>query len=311
MREYIQDLMEKIEFEREAQKYFLKFYDSLGEDDIQTLKKLKKRLFIGNVWGASAGRMLPALTPALEEFAKKNGMHRYSADMLFLLYCARRLQENYALTGLSEAIFYETMRDLTYKLEECKKMYGVYGTFVYSWFFRHYTMQLFQLGCFQYEKIPFRFEDYRYKDSTMIKRGEQVYNIHIPSGVHLTEQARMDSYKKLYEFVKTPETTYIPITCSSWLLYPSNRQVYPEHSNLMGFLNDFDIISSEESEEVFPDAWRVFYKEFDGDTSQLPRETTLQRRYIDWLDAGNKVGGGTGVFLFDGEKILNKDKREL
>ena len=118
----------------------------------------------------------------------------------------------------------------------------------------------------------------------------------------------MDSYRRLYEFVKTSQTTWIPITCSSWLLYPDNREVYSPSSNLMGFLNDFvNIARSEPSgDNLFPDAWRVFYRHFTGDVSSLPTDTSLQRSCVRRLAQGKGIGGGTGILLFDGEKILNK-----
>ena len=118
----------------------------------------------------------------------------------------------------------------------------------------------------------------------------------------------MDSYRRLYEFVKTSQTTWIPITCSSWLLYPGIGQFCDPASNMVGFLSDFHIIAQQDppDDDPFPDAWRVFYRHFTGDTSGLPQDTSLQRRLTRWLSLGNKVGGGTGILLFDGEKILNK-----
>ena len=72
------------------------------------------------------------------------------------------------------------------------------------------------------------------------------------------------------------------------------------------FMKDFEIIGADEMEEAFPDAWRVFGRYFDGDTEKLPIKNDLQRNYVKWLEAGNKVGEGYGIILFDGEKIVNR-----
>ncbi|MBQ8551783.1 MAG: hypothetical protein IJ428_03105 [Clostridia bacterium] len=117
----------------------------------------------------------------------------------------------------------------------------------------------------------------------------------------------MDSYQRAHAFFK-PEGGILPIICETWLLYGANRNIFANGTNLYDFMDDFDIFRSEDNDTPFPDAWRVFYKAYDGDTSVLPRETSLQREYIKWLDAGNKVGCGIGVILFDGERIINNKR---
>ena len=54
--------------------------------------------------------------------------------------------------------------------------------------------------------------------------------------------------------------------CGSWLLYPPYRDILSPASNVVSFAGDWDILSSQESEE-FHDAWRVF-----GAASKLPPE---------------------------------------
>ena len=68
-------------------------------------------------------------------------------------------------------------------------------------------------------------------------------------------------------------------------------------------MKDYDIVSTSFYENG-SDLWRVFYKERKKDPKELPRDTSLQRGYADWLMKGNKVGMGYGVFFFDGENCL-------
>jgi len=167
-------------------------------------------------------------------------------------------------------------------------------------------MKLFALGRFQYIKGEFIAENpYVFKDIT-INPGDDVYYIHIPSGGSMTEENRYDSYKKAFKFFGKKEGDYLLLVCSSWLLYPQNKLIYPEKSNLMGFFNDFDIIRSREDEKPFPNAWRIFNKSYDGDVSVLPQETTLQKNFAKWLAEGNKTGIGYGVIIYDGKQIINK-----
>ena len=55
--------------------------------------------------------------------------------------------------------------------------------------------------------------------------------------------------------------------------------------------------------DTFEDAWRVFSKNYDGDTSALPKKTALQKNVAKWLEKGIKTGAGYGVTVFDGKKI--------
>ena len=68
-------------------------------------------------------------------------------------------------------------------------------------------------------------------------------------------------------------------------------------------MNDFDIISSA-VDEKFANAWRIFGSHAAKDPTEWPRDTTLRRLYAERVCAGKPVGGGYGVILFDGERIL-------
>ena len=51
----------------------------------------------------------------------------------------------------------------------------------------------------------------------------------------------------------------------------------------------------------------VFYRDFEGDTSVLPQETSLQKSFVKYLEETPKLHGtGSGILLFDGKKILTR-----
>jgi len=139
-----------------------------------------------------------------------------------------------------------------------------------------------------------------------LKKGDTVFAFHIPSSGSMTREMRYDSYKKAFNFFMKHNEKYIPIVCESWLIYPNNSEFFPKDSNLYDFMNDFDILYGYENENAFPDSWRIFNMDFEGDTSVLPKETRLQANIAKYLDSGKKIGNGYGIILFDGEKIINK-----
>jgi hypothetical protein len=120
----------------------------------------------------------------------------------------------------------------------------------------------------------------------------------------MTEKACMDSYQKAHEFYKNRFTeNIVPFVCHSWLLYPPHRDFLPEGLNILGFMDDFDMIRQEDREK-FDDAWRVFGPAAEKDLSEWPKDTRLQKAYAEHLKKGGVTGIGYGIFLFNGEKIL-------
>ena len=132
-------------------------------------------------------------------------------------------------------------------------------------------------------------------------------SVHIPSsGEPFDQAARLASYKKAYQFFKEElQGGPLVCVCGSWLLYPPYRGILSPTSNVVSFAGDWDILSSQESEE-FHDAWRVFGAASKLSPEQWPEDTSMRRAYKKWILEGHKAGSGFGVLLFDGEKILNQ-----
>lgn len=300
---YLNEIMKKIGFEPEAKNYFLDMYKGLDDDDLVFLSKLEEDYFLVNKEESMASEVNEAVYRSLKLFAERKRLDYKGLCMLFLLLCSKRLLGIYKLNKIDESVFYASMTDLKYKLDECKKMYGDFGTFVFKWYHGFYLMKRFALGRFQYETAEFRFDSY---DNGVVKlrKGDPVYSFHIPSSGPVTKEKRIESFKRAYDFFNVKKGEYLILVCCSWLLYPENKLIFPKNSNLLDFFGDFDIIERFESDVRFADAWRVFNKTFDGNISCLPAETTLQKNYIRWLEAGNSVGEGYGVIVFDGEKIV-------
>ncbi len=208
--------------------------------------------------------------------------------------------------GLSEQLYWDTMADMKYKLIECIKCEEVPGTFVAGWYNGFFKLERFCYGRFQFEETDYDFNfDFVTKAGYKLTSGQKLIGFHIPSsGVPLTDEVRLDAYKKAYEAYKHlfPDGIMY-FWCGSWLLYPRHKEFLPEKSNILKFMSDFEIVSWSESED-FHDAWRIFDKYSDLPADQLPTDTSLRKAYAEWLKAGNKGGSACGVIVFDGEKIL-------
>ena len=238
----------------------------------------------------------------LQKTADITGVHRFVVDMVFLLMCAGRLRGLYDDRGLSRELFWDTLRDLRYKLIECHDVYGVWGTFVTGWFKCFFTLGRFALGRLQFERASLRYDDYR----GFAVRGHEVVNFHIPSSGALTPESVLDSLHRAYEFYRDECLTdgIMLFTCYSWLIYPPQYKVYPEGSNLQKFYNMFDIVEAYESDD-FGDFWRVFNMEYSPEAiDRAPTDTRLRRNLISYIKEGSRMGCGFGIIAYDGTKII-------
>lgn len=230
----------------------------------------------------------------------------YMLQLLAWLHLIPYLKERYDELGIDESIFISTMKDISYKVEECKVVNGVCGVFV-DFFFLNFDLKLFELGRLQFHVNKFPAQEYTYGDY-VIKKGDTVYSCHIPSSGKLTPELCMDSLHRAYEFFKSDlKGTVLPILCQSWLLYePYVEQVFPEGSNLKKFARMFDVYTCSGAE--FTECWRIFGKRYEGTTEGLPSDTTLRRNFIEYIQKGGTFGNGHGVLLYDGEKreIMNR-----
>ncbi|MBQ2759930.1 MAG: DUF5596 domain-containing protein [Clostridia bacterium] len=284
---------------------------------VETFSRVLKRLDDEKDFGDKIDELVTAymnpeneeLGPFLDkvtELSKEYNENEYTMHFIFLLLCTPILKENYEKAGIPEYLYWDTMDDLRCKLKECIDCEEVAGTFVAGWFNGFFKLERFAYGRFQYEISDCRTEkDYVLSCGKVVKDGDTYIGFHIPSsGIPLTDDVRLDSYKKAYQAYKHlfPDGIVI-FGCGSWLLYPPHYDFLPENSNILKFMSDFEIVKYKSKDE-FSDGWRVFAKDSDLPIDQLPRNTSLRRAFADWLQAGNKTGDGFGLIAFDGEKIL-------
>lgn len=250
------------------------------------------------------------LAQALEQARALGEGEGYDRQMMLLVACLPELRRRYRAAGLPDELFWAMMMDLKYKLTECRTVKGRWGTFVGSWFDWHYKMKRFALGRLQFEKREWHRDEPYERAGVTVRKGDTVINMHIPSAGPLTEELRMDAYRRAYDFfADCRHEGKLVLTCHSWLLDPVYQTFLPERSNVVGFQKDFDICEVEKV-DIFADAWRIFGAAGDRPVDQtnaaeLPRETSMQRAFADFLAAGGKTGEGFGVIVFDGKKIID------
>ena len=235
----------------------------------------------------------------------KYKLHEYTLDLLFVAESMCFLYDKYEEKGIGKDIFFNTMSDLKYKLDECLSYKKIFGTFVVNWYKEFFTLDRFAFGRLQFDNWSHKENSIKINGYT-INKGDFVLGCHIPSSGPLTPALCESSFKEAYSFVKDRlKDGILPIETTSWMLYPKYSEVLDKNSNVANFQRYFEIVSVIDTEK-FDDAWRFFGREFDGDISKLPSKTTLQRNFIEYIKRGNGFGLGKGFILFDGENILTR-----
>ena len=284
------NLLEKIEFTEEWKELFLK-YQGLFGDEIEPYCR---------AYMSSEITMAEAMEK-IRRFESED-VSPYTVDLMFLLNLTGYLWEKYQESGISEEIFINSMKDITYKTKECIDVKGVWGTFVLSWFNGFFKNGRYGLGRLQYDKIPLVIDSVTVKGHTF-KKGDMVLWCHIPSSGPLTHELCIESYKMAYRIHKDiVKDGVLPIFCGSWFLYPEYIKVFGEESNITRFSKDFDIFHVNR-EETFRDSWRVFGMDCDN-TDALPSKTSMQRKFIEYIKGGGSFGHANGLLLFDGDKVI-------
>lgn len=233
----------------------------------------------------------------MKKLGQKFAIHEYTSAMLLFLCLAEKLRLRYAERGIDEAVFYQSMADLRYKLEECRLVKGVVGTFVAEWFTLFFNLTCFSIGRLEFEisALPMDCK----VDGLFLPAGSKALSVHIPrTGERLTHSLVLDSYRQAAAFFKD-EFQGVPLIfmCSSWLLDPWNMTVLAPDSNLAAFYKDFNIVASGQADD-YNDVWRLFDCAYEGDPDKLPQNTSLRRAYVKRMKKGEPLGWGCGVFLY-------------
>ncbi len=296
MLNYIETFCNEIRFPEEAIQDLLQNYKELSSKEI-CIERFDELVEYFNQYNSKDE--YKAIFSKLDDIAELSGVHNYTVHMLYLIALSIHTRELYEEKNISYDFFLGSMSDLRAKLMECYELYGVWGTSVAWWEIDLFNLNLIALGRLQYELIPFQ-EEYTF-GVHRLHPGDMVVNIHIPSLGPLLYDDCKESFKKAALYFKDCfKEQPVPFVCRSWLLYPEHREFLPPNSNILKFMSFFDIISSAISEKK-ADLWRVFYKDWEKAPMDLPRNTSIQRAYADWLIKGNPIGTGVGVFFYEDE----------
>ena len=282
------DILKNITLPEDTEKVVLDTYNKIR--DFEEYKQIRSML--------KAKERFAEINKVCVSLAQKSGIDEYTVCMAVLICNADIARQRYIDKGVSIDVFYETAKDLRYKSDICKKYMGVQGIFVFEWFEKFYEVKIFKLGRLQFVEIS-------------VSDKKNYIAVHIPKDGRLDYADVLASYKAAYNFFPKTQDNLLLFICNSYFFLPEYKgTVFKEGSNTYRFIEDYTVLECEYTEN-FGDAWRIFDMDYTGDTSVLPRNTSLQRAFVEYIEKVGKFGEGKGAFLFDGEKIKKLTAEEI
>lgn len=229
------------------------------------------------------------------------GVPKYAKYLLFYLSCTGPLYEKYQENGYSDELYTDTMKDIVCKINETLDVYDEIGISCPNRFSGYFKLTRFGFGRLQFDIMGHPCEAVEVA-GRVINEGDFIIKGHVPSTGPLVYEECMKSYKAAYNFVKDRfEGDILPVEYWSWMLFPNYKDFFGEKSNSARFIADYKVFGHYET-DIFHDAWRIFGK--DAGKENLPTNTTLQRKFAEYIGPGKTYGYGKGIFLFDGENII-------
>ena len=139
----------------------------------------------------------------------------------------------------------------------------------------------------------------------VISPQSRILEVHVPASGKMTHELCLDSYHRAIEFFDEyfPEEKWAAFTIETWLLDSQLPLLLPDDSNIVKFQRDYHIVPDKSGDsQTFE---RVFgYKS--EDISTLPRDNSLRRAILEYIEQGHEMAGMGGFILRDDMSISEK-----
>jgi hypothetical protein len=121
-----------------------------------------------------------------------------------------------------------------------------------------------------------------------LQKDDPILDLHIPRKDPLNAQTCAASYAQALEFFPRLYPDRLPkaLFCHTWMFTPQLQQFLPPESNLVKFQREFYLYPHAGSLGFL---WSFVFGEKYPDRTTAPRDTSLRRAVLDWLEAGGEI----------------------
>ena len=275
----IATLCDKIELQPQIKQSVLSFVEN---QDFQKIDEVQKDYFVYDKMKEALNKTRELLGEDLDGIKILSCMLKASLDAY----------EVYKEKGISEEIFFATMKCFTRFIDETHRMTGELSFDRWWWTTRQVGCHLFRIGELEYEIKPV--DD------------DVVISLHIPSDADFSPSVVDKSLEDAYKFFETyyPNLLGVKYICHSWLLDKQLQSMLKSDSNIVSFQNRFELVDEGEADTEFIE-W--LYNTKSTDYSTLPENSYLQINVKKHLLSGGVIRNAYGIMkeIWKEENIKN------
>lgn len=264
----IKTLCDNIDLHSEIKSSVLKFADNFNFD---TVNNLLKDFLVYEKMNDARIKLQTVLGEDKDNIKILTCMLKASVDAYGI----------YKTKGISDEIYFSTMKCYTRFINETYKITGKLHFDRFWWTTRQAGCHLFRIGELEYEMK--HIED------------RIVIGIHIPSDADFSPFAVDKSLQKAKEFLDKyyPEISNTEYRCHSWLLDSQLKGMLSKNSNIIDFQNRFEIFDEGEVDAEF-EFIEWLYNTKTTDYTTLPENTSLQKNMKKHILSGGIIRNAYG-----------------
>ncbi len=231
----------------------------------------------------------------LKAFSNAENIPVQQLNLYIYLLLAEKTYEEYKARGISDEIYFASMKSLDIVCKVEKQRCGVYGIgqVIYrGWVRKNLDCIIYRIGLLEFElkECPVEIPEHS------ISVGDTVISVHIPRFSGLSEEESEASYEEARKFFKKyygmEKCVFI---CESWLLHPWMQDFLGDDSKIIRFQKKYDLLKVE-TNYASARSW-IFPNCGDKELDELPQNTTIQRKAVEYMKNDRPVGTGFGVRL--------------
>ena len=212
------------------------------------------------------------------EMLKSFELPMETSSLLVYISLLERSFEDFSTRISGVSAFFDTAKKLVESSDDYFKQNGKYGLYDYRFVANHVRGNIVRLGGFEYQ-----YGEYN---------GKKTIILHVPDKADLSKPVRLNSYQLARQFFGD-----FPIIGDSWLLYPEHKKMLSQDSNIVDFINDFDIVSINEITD-YSELFHVFGRLRDFSYENLPKKTSLQKAYAVRVKNNLPIGSAVGKLKY-------------
>jgi hypothetical protein len=130
-----------------------------------------------------------------------------------------------------------------------------------------------------------------------LRRGATVLDLHIPAGGGMAWKAVVDSFRQALEFFRRyhADQPFVALVVGTWFMDPRLQEALPREANPLRLQRAVYLYPTPPGPGGL---WFVFLRDMArADPAALPRDTSLQRRLVSFLQSGRTWNGGGMLLL--------------